>query len=103
MSVRPPADPEDGKAASETGSASKPDLRKGGGAYEGGLQAGLAVAISMGLGIWADSHFGSSPIGLFVGLGIGFGAFTLRIWQLMQQQSSPAEDSGQEPKSGRDA
>lgn len=71
-------------------------MRKAGGAYEGGLQAALAVVISMGLGIWADSHFGTSPVGLFVGLGIGFGAFILRIWKLLQAQGSAGQDSGEE-------
>lgn len=102
MSELPPHDRPDGKAASDTEGAAKPEARTGGGAYEGGLQAGLAVVISMGFGIWADSYFGSSPIGLFIGLAVGFGAFTLRIWRLLQRQSSAGQDSGQGPKSGRD-
>jgi F0F1-type ATP synthase assembly protein I len=99
MSNRPPHDPGDGKAEGGTDSASKPDLRKGGGAYEGGLQAALSVVISMGIGFWADDYFDSSPVGLFVGLAVGFGAFTLRIWQLMKQGSAE-QGSGREPKSG---
>ena len=67
--------------------------RGAGRAYEGGLQAGLAVVISMGLGIWADSHLGTSPVGLFVGLAIGFGAFILRIWRLLQEPGSAGQDS----------
>lgn len=74
----------------------KSSPRKGGGAYEGGLQAGLAVVISMGFGIWADSYFESSPVGLFIGLGVGFGAFILRIWRLMKQQNPAGQSSEEE-------
>jgi F0F1-type ATP synthase assembly protein I len=78
--------------------AGKPSTKKGGGAYEGGLQAGLSVVISMGFGHWADRYFDSSPIGLFIGLAIGFGAFTLRIWQLLNQQGSAEQDSDEGPQ-----
>ena len=90
MSVGPPGD----GSKRSTG----PSMRKGGGAYEGGLQAALAVVISMGFGHWADRYFDSSPIGLFLGLAIGFGAFTLRIWQLLKSQSSAGQDSEEGPQ-----
>lgn len=95
MSVRPP-----GQKAQQVEGARKTGLRKGGGAYEGGLQAALAVVISAGLGIWADSYFDTSPVGLFLGIGIGFGAFILRIWQLLQAQSSTEQDSEEGPQGG---
>ena len=89
---------DNGVSASMRAAFGAPDMsvRKSGSAYEGGLQAALAVVVSMGLGIWVDSYFGTSPVGLFVGLGIGFGAFILRIWQLLQAQNS----SGREPGEG---
>jgi F0F1-type ATP synthase assembly protein I len=58
-------------------------------AYQGGVEAGLAVVIAMGFGLWADSHFETSPVGLFVGLGIGVGAFALRITRLLRDTSGP--------------
>jgi len=55
--------------------------------YQGGLESVLALVMTMGLGAWADSKFGTSPILLFVGLGIGFGAFILRLSRLSRQLS----------------
>ena len=82
---------------------SKASLRKSGGAYEGALQAALAIVISMGFGIWADRTFDSSPIGLMIGVLIGFGAFTLRIWRLLNEDNPAAkQDSEEGPQGGSD-
>jgi F0F1-type ATP synthase assembly protein I len=101
---------ESGKGPNETTrseatrSRSQPRL---GPAYQGALEAALAVVVSMGIGVWADSYFGTSPVLLFVGLGIGFGAFILRLWRLLQETSaSPGPGSQGEveetQKNGRD-
>ena len=60
-------------------------------AYQGGLEAGLAVVIAMGFGIWADSYFGTSPVLLFVGLGIGFGAFVVRLFRMPRELEAQAK------------
>ncbi len=59
-------------------------------AYQGGLEAVLSVVVSMGLGVLADSYFDTSPVFLFVGLGVGFGAFILRLWRLTQELAARA-------------
>ena len=56
--------------------------RRGAAAYQGALEAVLAIAIGAGVGYWIDSHFGSSPRGLIVGTLLGFGAFVLRLWRM---------------------
>lgn len=60
--------------------------RIGGGwgpAYQGAMEATLAVAISVGIGLWVDAKLDTSPIGMLVGLGVGFGAFVLRLVRLV--------------------
>ena len=72
-----------------------------GSAYQGALEAGLAVAISVGLGVFADDYFDTSPWFLFAGLGIGFGAFIVRLYRLTgepdgQQKNVQKEKKGQD-------
>ena len=59
-----------------------PEPRRAGAAYQGALEAVFAILISGGVGYWADARFGSAPLGLLVGLAIGFGAFVLRLFRL---------------------
>ena len=82
----------------------KPESARIGPAYQGALEAALAVVIAMGIGIWADSYFDTSPVLLFVGLGIGFGAFILRLWRLLQETAarSAGGETGQGSDGGRD-
>ncbi|MBT39810.1 MAG: AtpZ/AtpI family protein [Myxococcota bacterium] len=61
------------------------------------MEAGLGVIVSMGLGLWADSHFGTSPLWLFVGLGVGVGSFALRITQVVRKTSGIAQHDRQPP------
>ena len=67
-----------------------------GSAYQGSLEAALAVAVSVGLGVLADDYFDTSPWFLFIGLGIGFGSFVLRLYRMMdelnEQQKNVRED-----------
>ena len=86
---RPP--PRSSKGGGPAGGSGGPSATRFGPAYQGGLEAALAVVIAMGFGIWADSYFGTSPIGLFLGLGIGFGAFILRLVRLLGESNPPAE------------
>jgi F0F1-type ATP synthase assembly protein I len=73
---------------------------KWGPAYQGATEATLAVAICVGIGIWIDSKLDSSPAGMLIGLGIGFGSFVLRLWRLLQETTpSNGETSG--PTDGR--
>jgi F0F1-type ATP synthase assembly protein I len=69
------------------------NTRRLGGAYQGAVEATLAVVISVFGGAWADSKFGTSPTFLFLGLGVGFGAFILRLTRLLREAG---EESGGE-------
>jgi len=53
-----------------------------GAAYEGAMEAIFAILISVGLGYWADQHFGTEPTWLIVGAVIGFAAFVLRLFRM---------------------
>lgn len=63
-------------------------------AYQGAMEATVALAISVGIGMWIDSKLGSSPVGLLVGLAIGFGSFVLRLWRLMKEMAPGPPDGG---------
>jgi F0F1-type ATP synthase assembly protein I len=56
--------------------------RRGIAAYQGALEAVLAIVIAMGAGFWADRHFGTEPRWLIVGTCLGFAAFVLRLWRM---------------------
>jgi F0F1-type ATP synthase assembly protein I len=53
--------------------------------YQGGSEAGFAVLIAGGIGYWIDGYFGSSPRGLLIGIGIGFGSFVLRLYRMTRE------------------
>ena len=55
------------------------DRAEMGAKYQASLEAVLAIPIGVGLGYLADKQFDSGPVGLFIGLGVGFGAFILRV------------------------
>jgi F0F1-type ATP synthase assembly protein I len=74
-------------------SGRSPAIAKGA-AYQGAVEAVLALLLGAGLGYWADSRFGSAPIGLIVGLGFGFGAFVLRLLRLRDLIEPPGPQDG---------
>ncbi len=55
------------------------------------MEAIFAILISVGLGYWADSHFGTEPVWLIVGAIIGFAAFVLRLFRLSKLVQETAE------------
>ena len=58
------------------------DTRRQGAAYQGAFEAVFAILVAVGLGYWADSHFGTHPRLLLVGVVVGFAAFVLRLVRL---------------------
>jgi ATP synthase protein I len=62
-------------------------------AYQGALEAVFAIVIGAGLGYAVDSRFETEPWGVLVGLGLGFGAFVLRLVRLGQEFDAPAPPS----------
>ena len=53
--------------------------------YQGGSEAGFAVLIAAGIGYWLDGYFDSAPIGLLIGIAVGFASFTLRLVRLSRE------------------
>ena len=70
--------------------------RRQGLAYQGALEAFVAILIAMGIGYWVDQRFGTSPLYLLIGTGVGFASFVLRLVRLGRQLQglSDASDDG---------
>jgi Uncharacterized protein conserved in bacteria len=90
---RVPTDPTD--PPSEDPGSRQIEARRKGLAYQGAVEAVLAIPITIGIGYWLDRRFDTTPILLLVGAVIGFGAFVLRLLQLGRQLNS----FNKEPKS----
>ena len=58
------------------------DDRRFGGAYQGAFEAVFAIVIGAGLGFAVDRRYATDPWGLLIGIGLGFGAFVLRLVRL---------------------
>jgi len=58
------------------------ERRRGIAAYQGALEAVLAIVISAGAGAWADQRFGTAPRWLILGTCLGFAAFVLRLFRM---------------------
>ena len=72
--------------------------RRGALAYQGGLEAVIAILVGTGLGFWADHAAGTSPRWMLVGLVVGFGAFILRIVLLSRRlEEMRVEEEGDAP------
>lgn len=61
--------------------------------YQGAFEAILAVPIAAGFGYGFDYQFNTEPVGLLVGVGLGFAAMLLRIVR-MRPAEGPPESSG---------
>ena len=90
---RVPTDPTD--PPSEDPGSRQIEARRRGLAYQGAMEAVLAVPIAIGIGYWLDGRFDTTPILLLLGAVIGFGALVLRLVRLGRQLQSLNE----EPKS----
>jgi F0F1-type ATP synthase assembly protein I len=72
--------------------------RHGAKAYQAALEAVFAIPVAGGLGYWADTRFGTSPILLLVGLVLGFATFVVRIARMR----GLVEDTSEGNESERD-
>lgn len=63
-------------------------------AYQGAVEAVLAVVISGLAGTWVDRRFGTEPTGFLVGMAIGFAAFGLRMWRMRNLMGGTDGDDG---------
>lgn len=64
-------------------------------AYQGAIEAVVAMVVCALAGWWIDGRLGSEPIGLFVGMGIGFTAFLLRLLRIQAPTLGRAVPPGQ--------
>ena len=68
------------------------NARRAGGAYQGAMEATLALVISVLAGVWVDTKLETSPAFLLTGLAVGFGAFILRLTRLLREAGEPGDD-----------
>lgn len=61
-------------------------------AYQGAMEAVFSVPVAIGLGYWADSRFGTEPIGMLVGAVLGFATFVLRLMKMRPKNECDDED-----------
>lgn len=63
-------------------------------AYEGITESALALLLPIGLGYWLDGYFGSRPVGVLVGVVLGFAAMMVRLvrWTRVPTGSPPGDD-----------
>jgi ATP synthase protein I len=76
--------------------------RRFGRAYQGAFEAVFAIVIGAGLGYAVDGRFDTEPWGVLVGLGLGFGAFVLRLVRLGREfaEVEPGGDGPDGPRGG---
>ena len=66
-------------------------------AYQGALEAVMAILIAAGIGYWADQRFETSPRYLLIGVAVGFASFVLRLVRLGRRlHEPPPGDTGEE-------
>lgn len=65
-----------------------------GDAYQGALEAVMAVLVGAGIGYWVDRRWGTTPTGVITGVVIGFAAMVLR---LLRMRSALESESHGEP------
>jgi F0F1-type ATP synthase assembly protein I len=70
--------------------------RQGAKAYQAALEAVFAIPIAGGLGYWADTHFGTAPVLLLVGLVLGFASFVLRLSRMRKLLEVPGDEKRDE-------
>lgn len=70
--------------------------------YQAAFEAVLAVPISTGFGWWCDTQFESAPVGMLIGVGIGFAAMLLRIVRMRPSEEDVEDYSKLETKLDED-
>jgi F0F1-type ATP synthase assembly protein I len=69
-------------------------------AYQGAIEAVVAMVICALAGWWIDGRLGSAPVGLLLGMALGFAAFLVRLLRIKAPTLGRA--SLPEPGSERD-
>lgn len=77
--------------------------REFGAAYQGAFEAVFAIVIGAGIGFAVDRRFDTDPWGVLVGIGLGFGAFVLRLVRMgraLQEAGQERHDDSSGPGGG---
>ncbi len=67
-------------------------------AYQGAMEAILAIPIAIGIGYMADRVLETEPVGLIIGAVVGFAAFVLRLWRMRELVDEAADEAQTEPQ-----
>lgn len=70
-------------------------------AYQGAIEAVMAVLLGAGAGYWIDRRFGTTPYGVIVGVVIGFAAMVLRLLRMGRDLPTGPSGGGGADVSGR--
>ena len=68
-----------------TGRLTRAAARSGSSAYQAVFEAVGSILLACGIGFWVDRRFETAPVGVLVGVVIGFGAFVLRMMRLAKE------------------
>lgn len=71
-------------------------------AYQGAIEAVVAMVICALAGWWIDRRLGSEPWGLFVGMAFGFAALLLRLLRIKTPTIGRAEPVPRDDEGDRD-
>lgn len=82
---RVPTDPSSNDPRQQNGHGEK---RRQALAYNGAIEAVMAIGIGGGLGYFADDYFHTSPFLLLLGFAVGFAAFFTRLARLRRTLES---------------
>lgn len=97
--MSPETEEREGRPGEEDARRAEP-WKERGKAYQGAIEAVLAILIAAGIGYWADEWLGTAPSWTIVGVAVGFAAFVLRLWR-MRKLFEGQEDGRGEQRSGR--
>jgi F0F1-type ATP synthase assembly protein I len=82
--------------------APQTDQQRMASAYQGAIEAVLAVVICTLGGWWLERRLEIAPWGIFGGMTLGFAAFMVRMWRLRKLMTPPqSSQSEDEPPDSR--
>lgn len=102
--IRDPAADSDGRGTAPDpagpGEDKEFETRRQGAVYQGAFEAVIAIVVMTLAGYWLDGVFGTEPVLLLVGVGIGFTSFVVRLIRIGRWVQDAQRDG--EQKTGGD-